>query len=552
MGGRTTFTSLQPVASTFNAESATVDAEQDRHYFIRVGGRRYIEGAGIYGDGPPQRHLGDEFTLAWMAAVAPAESVFAASGAGDRISVEDASRQPILAEEDPPTPWRNEALDAAIERIAAESSQPDAAFAVLPAPIGQDAVDTGPPAPPRPPVGYAFVPYHGEMAQVPDRRTADVAASSAPKTTMTPSAKLIAITQELRSREILPTFVTLTAGDPDGRWRRELERLGLVVGRFDSVVRAYAANIPAHLLDAVAEANFVQAIEPVQALEALSNTAAPSAGADGLRTLVTPGLFAGATGAGTPVGILDTGLNISHPDIHSGRSSICGASFSDHVQARGLWVGHPQHGTHVAGILAGNGRLNPSLAGVAPGVRHLRIVNIRWSTASPAPRHGLPRRRHWLQRQRDRSRQTVGGQPQLGRHGLGLECANHSGAQAGCHGLGASPALRRPDDESLPMEHRDARSAGLQQSRRRQELARGGGGGRRRGNRSLQRPWPHRRRSVDAAAGGPWGVRHRPCRGRPPRWLSLLERQQHGDAGGIRRGCAAAGRRAGVPAAAGP
>ena len=382
--GEESFAFLQPVSSTFNDEYATVDAEVDRRYFIRVGGERYMEGSGGV-NGPSQENLGDDFTLAWGAATPPAEWAFASSGAGDRILADDAWRQPSPADGDAPAHRRGRALDAAIERIDAESRQPGASFAVLPAPISPHALDTDPPAPPRPPAGYAFVHFHGEMAQAAREYSAAGGAAAprieTPKKATVSAAKLIAITAELRSREVLPAFITVTAGDADGVWRRELERLGLVVGRFDPVVRAYAANIPTHLLDAVAAADFVQAIEPVPALAALSNTAAPGAGADVLRTLVTPGVFDGVTGAGTPVGILDTGLNISHPDIHSGRSSICGASFEVHDQDRNLWVDLPEHGTHVTGILAGNGRLHPGLAGVAPGVRHLRVVDIRKSPA---------------------------------------------------------------------------------------------------------------------------------------------------------------------------
>ena len=374
------FASLQPVASTFDDERAMVDAAEGRHYFIRVGGERYVEGI----SGPSQDGVGDEFTLAWRVATPPTESVFAAAGTGDRFLAGDAARHLVPADEVAPAESQSRVLDTAAERIAAESREPNASFAVLPAPIGVDAANADPLAPPTPPTGYAFTPFHGEMAQA-AHAPADSATASATHRTpkeVAPTEKLVAITPALRSREILPAFITLVAEDPDGRLRRELERLGLVVGRFDPVVRAYAANVPTRLLDAVAEADFVQAVEPVRPIRALSSSAAPGVGADALRPFATPGLFDGVTGAGTPVGVLDTGLNISHPDIYSGRSSICGASFRDHVGDQALWVGLPQHGTHVTGILAGNGRLDPSLAGIAPGVRHLRIVNIRRSTAS--------------------------------------------------------------------------------------------------------------------------------------------------------------------------
>ena len=392
-GGEAGFAALRPVASTFDYNDAVADYEypivnaaQGLHYFIRVGGKR------AWRDWQRQEKLGDDFTLSWNAVASLTGPAFTPPSTRDRHLADDTLRHRGFADEGVPAAWRSRILDAAIERIDAESGEPGASFAVLPAPIRPDALNTDPPSPPRPPAGYAFVPFHGKMAQAAHQPSNDAASPpgiETPKKAMKPAAKLVAITAELRSREILPAFITLVAEDPDGRWRRKLEALGLVVGRFDPTVRAYAANIPTHLLEAVAEADFVQAIEPVQALEALSSTAAPGTGADVLRTLVTPGLFDGVTGAGTPVGLLDSGLNISHPDIHSGRSSICGASFLSSVLDRDLWVDAPMHGTHVTGILSGNGRLNPGLAGVAPGVRHLRIVNTWWDSYSIALLRGM-------------------------------------------------------------------------------------------------------------------------------------------------------------------
>ena len=397
-GGEAGFAALQPVTSTFDYNDGLVDYEppivnaaQGLHYFIRVGGKRPVSGQ----DWLRQEKLGDGFTLSWSAAASLTEPAFTLSDAGNRRPADDALPHRGFTEEGASATWRSRILDAAVERIDVESGQPNASFAVLPVPIRPDALHADPPAPPRPPAGYSFVPFHGQMAQAVHRssdgaeRPTAASLGETLRTSKAPTAKLVGITAELRSREILPAFITLTTEDPDGRWRRELEGLGLVVGRFGPSVRAYAANIPIRLLERVAEADFVQAIEPVQALETLSNTAAPSVGADVLRTLVSPGLFDGITGAGTPVGVLDSGLNINHPDIYSGRSSICGASFQSNVLDRDLWVDMNQHGTHVTGILAGNGRLNSSLAGVAPGVRHLRIFHTWLDSYSIALLRGM-------------------------------------------------------------------------------------------------------------------------------------------------------------------
>ena len=177
-----------------------------------------------------------------------------------------------------------------------------------------------------------------------------------------------------------PVFVTLMADDPDGRWKRQLERLGAVVGAYDRDVRAYEANIPHGALQAVAAADFVSAIEPVGIVEAAHDTAVPAMGADALRAYGgSPGSFSGTAGSNVPVAVMDTGLNINHLDIVSNRDSVCGANFAYSRQQdedQDLWVDAHGHGTHVTGTLAGTGIYVPGYAGMAPSVRHIRFAKV--------------------------------------------------------------------------------------------------------------------------------------------------------------------------------
>ncbi|KUP04160.1 hypothetical protein Q75_16370 [Bacillus coahuilensis p1.1.43] len=71
------------------------------------------------------------------------------------------------------------------------------------------------------------------------------------------------------------------------------------------------------------------------------------------------------TGQGIKVGVIDTGLDYEHPDIRrnykGGRDLVDGDRFPMETKAK---HGMPTfHGTHVAGVIAANGRMN----GVAPG-----------------------------------------------------------------------------------------------------------------------------------------------------------------------------------------
>ncbi len=186
--------------------------------------------------------------------------------------------------------------------------------------------------------------------------------------------------RSLPSDQQLPVFVTLMAGDPDGQWRRALENLGAVVGRFDSDIRVYTATVDWPALDAIAVADFVLAIEPVGLVEAAHDTAVPAMGVDALRWYSgSPGLFSGIGGASVPIAVMDTDLNINHLDISSHRRSICGANFvwrEPRLSEYDLWVDENGHGTHVTGTIAGNGYVNPELAGMAPSVSHIRFAKV--------------------------------------------------------------------------------------------------------------------------------------------------------------------------------
>ena len=202
--------------------------------------------------------------------------------------------------------------------------------------------------------------------------------------TLPTERKLAAMPPETLAKpghERVPVFITLMTSDAEGRWRRALENLGVVVGRFDEDVRAYAANIEVAALEAVAAADFVLDVQPIRVVRAGHDLAVPAMGADALRTyLGSPGMFSGG-GASTPIGVMDSGLNLNHPDIASNRASVCGANFlttSGDVPAdeADLWRDESGHGTHVTGTFAGNGYNDARFAGVAPGVRHIRFAKV--------------------------------------------------------------------------------------------------------------------------------------------------------------------------------
>ena len=192
-----------------------------------------------------------------------------------------------------------------------------------------------------------------------------------------------------RPLEQTPAFVTLMTDDPDGAWRQALANLGAVVGHFDRDTRAYAANVPHATLAALLAADFVLAVEPVGVLRPAHDTAVPAMGADALRRF-DPAMrvFQGSAGAAVPVGVLDTGLNIQHADIATGRASICGANFVPggiapaRNEDRDLWVDVVGHGTHVTGTIVGSGSVEARYAGMAPLAQHIRFGKVLGRTNS--------------------------------------------------------------------------------------------------------------------------------------------------------------------------
>ncbi|MDE0193897.1 MAG: FG-GAP-like repeat-containing protein [Gammaproteobacteria bacterium] len=197
-----------------------------------------------------------------------------------------------------------------------------------------------------------------------------------------PSAKLpAAFAQEARvkpAHEIVPVFVTLAAADDgDGRWRAALERLGAVVGAYDAHTRSYTANVEYGGLDALAAADFVAFVEPVGIVEAANDTAVPAMGADAYRTYTDAAGWGGTAGQGVAVGVMDTGLNINHLDIETGRLSVCGANFVPSLEEeQDLWVDAGGHGTHVTATIAGSGAAERRYAGMAPLVPHIRFAKV--------------------------------------------------------------------------------------------------------------------------------------------------------------------------------
>ncbi|MYF39207.1 MAG: S8 family peptidase [Gammaproteobacteria bacterium] len=184
-------------------------------------------------------------------------------------------------------------------------------------------------------------------------------------------------------------FITLMTTSNLQHWQQQIEKLGAVIDHWDPTIRVLVAKVPYGKLVDLAEWDFIQAVEPVGTLDLSLDSAVPVSGADGIRThLGVNGSFTGITGDGITIGVIDSGLNLSHPDISSTRDSICGESFQTMgnglLDTDDLWVDVVGHGTHVTSIFAGAGVDDRSRAGVAPGVKHIRFAKAFAKTSGGA------------------------------------------------------------------------------------------------------------------------------------------------------------------------
>jgi subtilisin family serine protease len=171
----------------------------------------------------------------------------------------------------------------------------------------------------------------------------------------------------------------------DGGQVHGIESLGITV---DAVVGdvATARAVPLARIDELARRPEVAAIELSQRLHTMNDVSVPETGAPQVWNDF------GFTGQGVVVGVIDTGIDINHPDFQllNGDTRIkllldlsapgngpFGGTLYTEADLNGGGVVAPDvvgHGTHVAGTAAGGGMADPNFSGMAPEA-DLVIVN---------------------------------------------------------------------------------------------------------------------------------------------------------------------------------
>jgi serine protease AprX len=181
------------------------------------------------------------------------------------------------------------------------------------------------------------------------------------------------------------TILTLDAPLETSRLR-QLARLGVDVRRRFPRLKAVAARIPRRQLDAVARLAFVRRLSADVPLQRTDEHIIEATGA--ALAWSAPAGF-GYTGQGVSIAIVDSGVDTLHPDLFVARQRhsrvVARANFvtCEADQDSPTIADRCGHGTHVAGIAAGNGALSSDanayrrFTGIAPqaSIVSARVLN---------------------------------------------------------------------------------------------------------------------------------------------------------------------------------
>src|SRR5699024_9641054 len=130
-----------------------------------------------------------------------------------------------------------------------------------------------------------------------------------------------------------------------------------VIMIYDTLFQGMALKAPTDKLAKIPELSFVQAVHPVQLYEAHHTLSKPLQDS---RVVFPKALNTTSyTGKGIKVGVIDTGIDYDHPDLvanFKGGYDLVDLD-EDPMETKGEEGIATSHGTHVAGIIAANGKL---------------------------------------------------------------------------------------------------------------------------------------------------------------------------------------------------
>jgi serine protease AprX len=147
-----------------------------------------------------------------------------------------------------------------------------------------------------------------------------------------------------------------------------IRSVGGTVRQSFSFINAHVVDLPNASLDDLAASPLVARIS----LDRLMAGAMERTGATVRATAVRQEL--GFDGTGIGVAVIDSGVTTSHDDLTSSHGASTVVDFEDYVNGRAVTYDDYGHGTHVAGIVAGNGfDSGGARSGIAPGAHLISL-----------------------------------------------------------------------------------------------------------------------------------------------------------------------------------
>ena len=180
-------------------------------------------------------------------------------------------------------------------------------------------------------------------------------------------AALAALTVDAdRARDI----VRIAAGHSSAELLPLVERLGGTAGPRLDIINAQIVELPSTSIAALARHPLIDGFSLDRTVAGTMERTSATIGATAVRESL------GYDGAGVGVAIIDSGITSWHDDLASGDGGQRVARFVDIVRNRPAPYDDYGHGTHVAGIIAGDGfDSGGARTGIAPGAR-LTILKV--------------------------------------------------------------------------------------------------------------------------------------------------------------------------------
>jgi serine protease AprX len=174
------------------------------------------------------------------------------------------------------------------------------------------------------------------------------------------------------SPDDLISVIVQTRGEPTSSHFTRLHGRGGAVKARHSAIRGYSARVPASGIAALAEDPSVERISADTPVSGFLDVARAAVKRD-----LAARDFGGLDGAGVGIALVDTGVQ-AHPDLQrpSGSPQVLEVEVVGHETGLADYYGH---GTHVAGIINGNGAASSDLLsfrtfrGLAPGAQLISL-----------------------------------------------------------------------------------------------------------------------------------------------------------------------------------